>query len=92
MRWEQQTCPTCGEPARARAETVASQVSLAFDADTEEYDFAGESEVIWDTQEPVVQAGRENLWCANGHEWWTRPLEEPEGPEGSASRWSSAGT
>ena len=81
MKWEQQFCPACGEPARSRAETVASQASLLFHLDTEEYDFAGESEVLWDTQEPVVQEGRENLWCANGHEWWTRPVPEPPVPE-----------
>ena len=81
MKWEQQVCPTCGEPAKARAELVASQVSLLFNPDTEEYAFAGESEVIWDAQEPVVQEeGKENLWCANGHGWWTRPIKEPEGP------------
>lgn len=78
MKWEQPFCPTCGEPAKARAEMVASQVSLLFNPDTEEYDFAGESEVIWDAQEPVVrEEGKENLWCANGHGWWTRPIPEP---------------
>ena len=81
MKWEQQTCPECGEHARYTAELVPAQAVLAYDPATDAFEWAGETEVCWNGQETVVDAeGREELWCANGHGWQTGRIPEPGGP------------
>lgn len=86
MRWQQNTCPTCAKPAAELAEMVAAQALLTYDEESGEYEYAGESRVCWDGQETLEADGMQNLYCENGHDWWTAPVQEHEGAAQEAVR------
>lgn len=76
MRWKQNKCPTCGEPASELAELTPAQAGLIYDPETDAYDWEGESRMCWDGQSPDERDGKQNLWCGKGHDWWTYPDDE----------------
>ena len=80
------TCPTCGEPPTCLSEQMAVQATLiASLTEPGAWDDARDSRTCWETQEPVTNAdGHQQLWCAQGHDWWTQPTEQPQSLEGSA--------
>jgi hypothetical protein len=57
------TCPICGAPAEYVVESV---IALALIDENGEY--IGESNVMWDTQRPVLSDGRKTLGHG-GHQW-----------------------
>jgi hypothetical protein len=74
MRWEVEVCPECGEPAKILLEEVFVGARLYL-SEPGVYEYAGESEVYWDTQEPVKdEEGCHRLECPNFHRWLTKPL------------------
>lgn len=81
MKWEQNRCPTCGEPARSTTETVPGEALLQYQVDTDSFEYEGETKIWWDGQASDLDAeGRNCLRCANDHEWWSNPIQEREGP------------
>jgi len=63
------------------------EAQLDYDRTTGEYGYGGESDVFWDTQEPVtagagvhrhlpaaVKPDEVYLQCDQGHHWWAKPL------------------
>lgn len=79
MQWEQMQCPECGGEPFELAENCPAQAGLmnVGTAAAPRFEYAGGSRMISECQEPIVDSeGRHNLWCCNGHEWWTRPLAD----------------
>jgi hypothetical protein len=73
MTFDVPRCPTCGGRARALSERVSVNAALTYDRERHAYDYAGESEVFWDTQETEHDPdGRVELWCSRGHAWKAR--------------------
>lgn len=64
-------CPECGAKPESILENVMAAAQLMMD-DSGNFDYAGESNVHWDTQQ-VQQNGNKQcqLQCANFHEWYT---------------------
>ena len=84
MRFEPSNCPACGQQANGVLETISGIALLLFDEDgTAQY--AGETDVCWDSQTTVRDRyGRVTLVCPGGHQW---PASLPDAiaavPEGS---------
>jgi len=73
MRFDVPRCPTCGGRTRALSERVSVNATLTYDRETRAYDYAGDSDVFWDTQETEHDPdGRVELWCSRGHSWKAR--------------------
>ncbi len=77
MKWEQNTCPECGEPPVKLLEVVEAQALLQPNGKGG-FEYAGESKMLWDTQSPHEDPdhqGLETLRCENDHEWETLRTE-----------------
>ncbi len=80
MQFEVMVCPQCGAPAKELAEVVSVQSPLILEEGAYEFEQSG-SRICWDGQMPAEDpAGRGNLYCPNGHDWWTFPLDEQGQP------------
>ena len=77
MKLDPHICPECGEPADRIVEKVIAVAGIDVQDDgTWEYDGTG-SEVDWNTQKPVRQAGeRVTLQCTEGHEWQAVEIDD----------------
>jgi hypothetical protein len=70
-------CPVCGEPAETILEHT--MVEAHINVDGERWNYAGGSNVCWDSQKKVRDPqGRCTLKCCNGHEWLSDLPEESE--------------
>jgi hypothetical protein len=56
MKLEIPNCPTCGEPASLISEQLRCSALITVDEDGE-MTYAGDTELHWDTQEPVKDEG-----------------------------------
>lgn len=73
MKIQNPKCPTCGHVAKGILESLYCLAGIACAEDgTAEY--AGESEVFWDSQTPVDDPGGITLECVNDHRW-TSPVD-----------------
>lgn len=86
MKIKTPCCPTCGEPPRGTVETIqgiAELLPLTWGqqpADGGGFEYAGETDVVWDTQEPVTdEHERVLLVCSNHHDWYSF-IEEYDPP------------
>ena len=87
MKLEPARCPQCGAVAHAITETVGVDVHLEYDAERDQYEYAGEDRVNWDTQETAFdQAGNADVWRRAGHFWKARVPRAAEPREGSHER------
>lgn len=68
MRFKPSKCPECGEPPEGMREKLYG-LALLTGSDELGFDYAGETEVDWDSQETVVEGGLVTLQCANAHAW-----------------------
>lgn len=75
MKWEQMTCPECGELVYATYEVLDGQAILTPDDDGG-YDYEGTTEVFWNNQHTSQVNGKDCLLCVNGHEWTSGKTEE----------------
>jgi len=75
MRFEKPRCPVCGEEPASILEMLLAHAWVS-KADAHEgeplWDYAGESDILWDTQEPLEREGKVRLYCSAGHDWETR--------------------
>lgn len=69
-------CPQCGCKASALLEQVMVLAQLQEPDDSGETEYAGESDVEWDTQYPARdEDGIVTLMCENKHQWFS--TQEP---------------
>lgn len=72
-------CPTCGQPAMGIVESVlgVAQLDCAEGAD---FDYAGRTDMEWDTQKPVLDEDHQaTLLCEQKHQW--QSLVTPDAKE-----------
>jgi len=70
MRFDPCRCPECGELVRGTCDVTAGIALVSFDDDNQEAEYAGETEVLWDSQETPANAdGLIDVVCPNGHVW-----------------------
>lgn len=67
MKFITSNCPKCGQPAVAILERLYAWASLY--EENGAFDYAGESDVDWDSQEPVETDKQVDLTCDNKDEW-----------------------
>lgn len=75
MQWEKNKCSECGELAVGILEKVDGFARLKPDNEGG-FDYAGETDMLWDTQDCIVVSGCNILKCANGHTWESHPVNE----------------
>ena len=76
MQFRPFRCPECDEVARGTIDIVAVVAFIHSEDDDGCFDWAGEAEVNWDTQETIRgSAGRVLLTCSNGHEWLAEEVD-----------------
>lgn len=69
-------CPECGEIAHQVEETLMTKASIDENEDGT-FDYAGDSEVDWDSQEPARDgSGNVTLFCECGTSWASGMVEE----------------
>ena len=79
MKFETPRCPECGEELRGTIESVKGVAELSRQDDGETFEYSGSTDVWWDEQRPVRDhAGRANLICHNGHDWFSKMTDEDE--------------
>ncbi|MEQ8788715.1 MAG: hypothetical protein RIC55_20560 [Pirellulaceae bacterium] len=77
MRLVPPRCPTCGAPPTGILETIQGVAHLDVGKDDAEY--AGGTEVLWDTQTPVRDdAHRVTLVGECDHLWQAELIEPPD--------------
>lgn len=70
MKFEPIHCPECGEEADGVLERLSCCAYIEKDRETGEYQYAGETDMWWDEQRPILtEDGRYQLVCHNGHDW-----------------------
>lgn len=74
MKFKTPNCPECGETAEVIMERLVVWAGIRREGDTFEY--AGEADVVWDSQVPAKDNNRYTIGCCNGHEWTTESGEE----------------
>lgn len=72
MKFNPDHCPTCGKIAYATCDNVPGLALLMSDpATSDEFEYAGETELDWDGQTKVTdEDGKVCLCCADRHTWW----------------------
>lgn len=75
MKWEQMTCPECGEPVYATYEVLDGEAILVSDGKGG-YDYEGTTNVYWNNQHTAQINGGDCLLCPNGHEWPSPRIED----------------
>lgn len=75
MIFETSKCPKCNEPPDTILETMLVSAILTEPDEYGEQDYAGESKMHWDTQEPDDFNGQVQLTCSKGHEWYSNMLD-----------------
>ena len=76
MRFDPSHCPECGELPRGTCDMIPGIALVSFNDDNREAEFAGETDVLWDSQETPANAdGLIDVTCPNGHVWQAK-LEE----------------
>lgn len=89
MRYAIPQCPECGEFATGVYENILGTALMSVDEDTGEFDFSGETDVSWDSQESVTNdKGEVELTCG-GHSWWSAELPD-DAVQVIAERWTSS--
>ncbi len=75
MKFNVPLCPECSEPACGLLEELQADANIDFDEETNEYNYTGNTDMYWDTQQPIeTPDGRVSLICPNHHEWLTGRL------------------
>ena len=70
MRITPARCPTCGEPAVSILESLLADAQVSYDQAAGAFDYTDDSDVAWDTQEPLLDDnGLATVKCANFHQW-----------------------
>ena len=69
MKFDPHKCPGCGGNARGTLDNITGTALMYLDVDGE-YEWLGETEVDWDSQESDVLKGKVNLQCADCRGWW----------------------
>jgi len=79
FRLAQATCPECEAEAIDILETVPCHAHLMRDVDGVTFAYAGESDMNWDGQEPILDSkGAVQVYCENGHTWETVVFDHPQ--------------
>lgn len=74
MRFAHRLCPKCKTLAKGTVELIQCVALLNFD-EAGNAEYAGESDMAWDTQETMTdRTGRVKLTCDNGHDWFSELL------------------
>ncbi len=79
MRFEQSTCPECGGPPGAIEETMLVEQAIAFDEETDTWEYTGDYQDHAETLEPALDTeGRRTLLCSRDslHTWPTHVAAE----------------
>ena len=76
MRFDPDKCPTCGEDPDSIIERVYGRARLGDRAD-DKFDYDGDTDMAWDTQEPVRDEDDQvTLCCPSRHSWQATMTEE----------------
>ena len=79
MLFNPRACPECGGPPQWMLERVLCAASLYPISPGLGYEYGGESEMFWDTQEPrPVGEGQVTLCCADCANRWDAAMREVE--------------
>lgn len=62
-------CPECGQPAKGTLDSVLAIARFGGIAPDGVCEYEGTTEVLWDTQDTLRDAGQIRLICPNGHDW-----------------------
>ena len=74
MRFTRPSCPDCGKLANGTIETVWARACFIEPESISSslvFEYSGETDVWWDTQQTVVNRGRVMLNCENEHNWFS---------------------
>jgi hypothetical protein len=71
MRFEKPRCPKCGALAKGTLETIPGVALLRCDAQGQNAEHTGQTDMDWDNQETVRHDGVVTLVCGCGQEWQT---------------------
>jgi len=74
MKWEQNTCPECGEEVCGTVETLMGLAQIEPDGEGD-YQYGGYTDVWWNAQKTVTLEGKDLLQCEKGHEWYSKRVE-----------------
>ncbi len=75
MKWENMTCPECGETPVGTIEVLYGVASFNAQNEDGSFDYYGETDIWWDNQKTLQVEGLDVLTCNNHHEWHTKRIE-----------------
>lgn len=82
MKFKTIICPHCQQEAKGIIESVQG-VALINLYENGDADYAGETDVDWDTQQSVrSERGQYTLVCPQGHDWLSYLEDDPDPPPG----------
>ena len=71
MKFKDHLCPECFEYPVGVLEQLFATAALRVEEETHSFEYAGGSEMHFDTQEPMKEGRNVTLTCAQKHEWKT---------------------
>ena len=79
MKFKHHLCPKCFEVPVSILTSIFSNCLLRDTKEGEKggpkFEYAGQSDVCWDTEEPVLEGVNVTLTCTNHHEWKSETYE-----------------
>ena len=78
MKFATMKCPDCGELADGILEQCKGRAVITEPDAEGNVEYAGETEMFWDEQEPVGGGMEYNLLCPEGHVWLSTRLDDEE--------------
>lgn len=78
MKLDKPSCAQCGAKAIGTVDTLYATALFIDLSDEGEAEYSGSSDVHWDTQETVDEAGGLKKVTCGSHEWFTIIFEEEQ--------------
>ncbi len=77
MKLRTPKCPECGLPAKGTLENLLGIARLSDIEPDGACEYAGDTEIIWDTQRTLGEGDKMMLVCHEGHNWESEMVDEP---------------
>ena len=70
MKFKISNCPECGEPPKGIVEELQG-LAFLLEQDDGSFEYAGQTDMWWDSQESLEFDGKCELMCCNRHLWFS---------------------
>ena len=77
MKFKTPKCPDCGLPAEGTLENLLGIARLSDIGTDGTCEYAGDTDIIWDTQRTLGEGDKVMLVCHEGHNWESEMVDEP---------------